>query len=85
MSASFANNDVLLNLKKTLPKHEEPAVQYKDVVKGDVYQTTKNKITTQVVVADVKKDQIVLKRCADAKDSFTISRARFDTYYVRVG
>ena len=81
MTDTFSNNQVLLALKKDLPKTVAPVVIYRHVEEGSTYKTTRHKLTTSVYVDKVKKDQVVLKRDKDAKDSFTESRAKFDQFY----
>ena len=81
---ALANNETLLGLKKSLPKTTAPEIQYKPVVEGDTYMTVRYKVEKRVVVHEVKKNKILLKRDKDAKDSFSISRAEFDKYYFKV-
>lgn len=54
---------------------------YKDVTVGERYKITRNDITNYVWVHEVKRKDVLLKRSADAKDSFTENRTRFDKYY----
>jgi len=81
---ALANNEQLLSLKKSLPVTQAAAPTYKDVQVGEVYKTERYKIESTVVVVEVKKDQLKLKRDPTAKDSFTESRARFDKFYKKV-
>ena len=64
----------------TTPK----AVSYKPVNAGTWYQTTKNGVTKKVYVVEVKKDEVVLKDDPSHQHSHSISRAKFDKFYVAV-
>jgi hypothetical protein len=81
MSIVEQNQQALGVLKKLMAENPTPTHQYKPVIEGAIYETTKNRITTKVYVDRVKKDQVILKRDKGAKDSSTISRAKFQAFY----
>lgn len=67
-------------------KPAQPQPTFNLTFEGDTYRTT-DRITrksSDVYVAEVKRDVVKLKRSKDCVDSFTISRAKFDKFYVRV-
>lgn len=83
MNSVQQNHDNLLALKMAIGK--TPIINrlpmYRPVLEKALYETTKNRMTTTVYVDRVKKDQVILKRTEDAVDSFTVSTARFDSFY----
>lgn len=81
MSIAEQNQQALGVLKKLMAENPTPAHQYKPVIERAIYETTKNRITSKVYVERVKKDQVIFKRDKDAKDSATISRAKFQAFY----
>lgn len=81
MSIAQQNHDALTVLKKAMAENPTPAPQYKPVIEHAIYETTKNRVTSTVYVYKVKKDQVIIKRDKDAKDSATISRAKFQSFY----
>ncbi|MNF50087.1 hypothetical protein D3C81_706500 [compost metagenome] len=46
------------------------------------YSSTRLGKKSYVWLVDIKKDKVRLKRCLDAKDSFSESRAHFERYFV---
>ena len=81
MSIAQQNHEALATLKKAMAENPTPAHQYKPVIERAIYETTKNRISSKVYVERVKKDQVIIKRDKDAKDSSTISRAKFQAFY----
>lgn len=86
----FAQNARLKTLQTTLKKADAEVQQQRLKEKADELGQYLNKEFTtshfgqhrSVVLAGIKRDNVTLKRSHDAKDSFTLSIAKFTKFYV---
>lgn len=69
-------------MRKSKPEAVEPS--YKDIQLNVLYQSSRVGKTIQVYPVEVKGDVVKVKRTLDAVDSSTMSRAKFDRYYLPV-
>lgn len=68
--------------KQDIPKAEVPTIVYKDVHYNKRYKTVRNDQTSYVYPVSSTRRDVMVKDDLELKNSYPISKAKFEKYYI---